>query len=378
MLLLLSTSGEILEPDDDPVRRFVFQSLGNVFILFGMIFQSDAGMLMVCFGVMLRFGFLSLILNTNLRPSQQTRFSFFSDAIITLITFAFFYSTEIQIGEFSGKNLLLVLWTIIALGVLIRAVSSTETSEKSRLLRSIYLWLGAFLLINGNLPLLVPYVIVLVSMQTALTIFNGSGKLYKVFFLILLLGMIGIPYTPTHGTWLLFGEQKSAFFLIIYNVMLFIILSATAFLILNEVNKSRQKQEWTEIFSSISPFFVLIILWSLDFSIKTISINLLDFIIPGLVLCGLFWRTMISKTSFFQKRVGIINSQSVTLRKKIFQVGTSILSLKWAFKLIGKIFDLGSEMIRVITRVLDGDGGLLWSFVILVLLATVFMGNRYP
>ena len=378
MLLLLSNSVEIPEPDDDPLRRFVFHSLGNLFILFGMIYQSNAGLLMVSLGVMLRFGFLSLLLNTNLKSYQLKRYTFFSNTIIPLVTFAFFYSNKIRIGEFTGKNLILILWAIIATGVMLKVFTSTVSSAMSKDLRSIYLWLGAFLLINGNLPALVPYLIVFVAMQTALTLFNSSDKLYRIFFLILLLGMIGIPYTPSHGIWLLFEEQQSAVILIIYDVMLLIILVAAALLILKENTKRNQKQEWTEVFSSISPFFVLLILWSLDFWNKTISINVIDFVIPGLVLCGLFWQIIIRKTSFFQRGVGIINSRSVTLRKKIFQVGTAILSLKWAVKLIGKVFNLGSEIILVITRVLDGDGGLLWSFVFLVLLATVFMGNRYP
>lgn len=377
VLLLLSTSGEILEPDDDPIRRFVFHSLGNLFILFGMIFQSDAGLLMVSIGVMLRFGFLSLLLNTNLRSAQQTRFSFFSDTIIPLVTFAYFYSNEIVIGEFTGKNLLLIVWTIIAIGAMLKSLTSTVSSGKSKGFKSINLWFGAFLLIEGKLSVLVPFVIVLVSMQTALTIFNGSGKLSKTFFLILLLGMIGIPYTPSHGIWLMFEEQQSAVFLIIYNVMLLIILIATGLFILKERTNRNQKQEWTEVFSSISPFFVLLILWSLDFWIKTISINIIDFIIPGLAFCGFFWQLISRKISFIQRRVELINSRSVTLRNKILSTGTTILSLKWAVKIIGKIFNLGSEMILVITRVLDGDGGLLWSFVFLVLLATVFMGNRY-
>lgn len=377
MLLLLSTSGEIPESDDDPVRRFVFHSLGNLFILFGMILQSDAGLLIVSIGVMLRFGFLSLLLDTNLRSSQQTRFSFFSDTIIPLVTFAYFYSNEIAISEFTGKNLILILWMIIAIGVMLKAFSSTISFGRSKDLRSIYLWLGAFLLIHGNLSVLVPYVIVLVSMQTALTIFNGSGKLNKTFFLILLLGMIGIPYSPSHGIWLLFEGQQSAAFLIIYDVILLIIFIATGLFILKEKTKRNQKQEWTEVFSSISPFFVLIIIWSLVFWIKTASINIFDFLIPGLVLCSLFLQIISQKISFIQKRVELINSHSVALRKKILSAGTTILSLKWAVRVIGKIFNLGSEIILVITRILDGDGGLLWSFVILVLLATVFMGNRY-
>jgi len=378
MLLLQSNSGEILEPDDDPVMRFVFHCLGNLFILFGMIFQSNAGLLIVSIGILLRFGFLSLLLHNNLSSFQQTRFSFFRDTIIPLVTFAFFYSNEISIGEFTGKTLILILWTIIAVGLMLKALTSSVSFEKSKLLRSIYIWLGAFLLINGSLPALVPYIVVFVSMQTARTIFTNSGKINKTFFLILLLGMIGIPYTPSHGIWQLVNGQQLAIFLIIFDVMLFITLLATGLIILKGFNKRDQQQEWTEVFSSISPFFLLLILWSLDFWIKTISINLFDFVIPGFLLCGLFLQIIFRKISFIQKRVGIINSRSVTLRKKILSVGTTFLSLKWAVKFIGKIFNLGSEMILVITRVLDGEGGLLWSFVFLVLFATIFMGNRVP
>jgi len=82
---------------------------------------------------------------------------------------------------------------------------------------------------------------------------------------------------------------------------------------------------------------------------------------PGLVCLALIGIT------FFLRRVGIHIPESASrLMRRLF-------SLEWVYRLFGSAYALTGRLITFVTGVLEGDGGVLWTILLLTLLVSLFI-----
>jgi hypothetical protein len=78
---------------------------------------------------------------------------------------------------------------------------------------------------------------------------------------------------------------------------------------------------------------------------------------------------------------GLVTLARTALQRLISQGGdvnpwTNMLRMNWLFDSIWRIYRLLGRVSNVITGTLEGDGGILWSFLLLVLLLSLFTSLR--
>ncbi|HRS74664.1 MAG TPA: hypothetical protein P5282_06965, partial [Anaerolineaceae bacterium] len=67
-----------------------------------------------------------------------------------------------------------------------------------------------------------------------------------------------------------------------------------------------------------------------------------------------------------------------TFFNKILKIVDQIFSLTWLMKLFTAIGSILSSAVNIFVRVLEGDGGVLWSFLFLVLLVSLMITRQVP
>jgi hypothetical protein len=64
--------------------------------------------------------------------------------------------------------------------------------------------------------------------------------------------------------------------------------------------------------------------------------------------------------------------------KRILNTLSEIFRLNWLYRLGASLFRIVGSLIRGITRVFEGDGGVLWALLLLVLLVTLVQSGSHP
>ncbi|HPD63405.1 MAG TPA: hypothetical protein PLP77_08415, partial [Anaerolineaceae bacterium] len=67
-----------------------------------------------------------------------------------------------------------------------------------------------------------------------------------------------------------------------------------------------------------------------------------------------------------------------TFFNKILKIVDQIFSLTWLMKLFTAFGSILSSAVNIFVRVLEGDGGVLWSFLFLVLLVSLMITRQVP
>jgi len=103
---------------------------------------------------------------------------------------------------------------------------------------------------------------------------------------------------------------------------------------------------------------------------------------PGSYTAGVWWASFIplllivagyflwTYTMLWEKNKEKILRWNFLLRKYFFGPVTAILNGKWLLYLLGVLFDLIGQIVRTLTRLLEGEGGFLWVLLLLTVLVT--------
>jgi hypothetical protein len=69
--------------------------------------------------------------------------------------------------------------------------------------------------------------------------------------------------------------------------------------------------------------------------------------------------------------VGVLYWRGVSIPSRVIFRLDQIFSLNWFYPLLGWIYQVLGRMIRLVSLLLEGEGGMLWALVILVLLVSI-------
>ncbi|HUM62342.1 MAG TPA: hypothetical protein PKZ26_01580, partial [Anaerolineaceae bacterium] len=195
----------------------------------------------------------------------------------------------------------------------------------------------------------------------------------------LLVGLLALPFTPTVGILSLFAPEIFRF-----NQVLAV---TTYALLLAGVLKNGFSQEddlslaepWTRLFHHFSLYFIALSPWvivGLTGSLVRLQAN---WWLSGsvLVLIGFFF----GADYFYKRRFSIQQPRPhkvFTFFNKILKIVDQIFSLTWLMKLFTAFGSILSSAVNIFVRVLEGDGGVLWSFLFLVLLVSLMITRQVP
>jgi hypothetical protein len=198
-----------------------------------------------------------------------------------------------------------------------------------------------------------------------------------------LLGLIGIsalPFTLSAGGWdgLLTGKfTLSAVFLLLSHALLLLGFLRYSFEISGTVTGLEKHARITY------PLGLILIVQTI------IIIGLAGW--PGVLTAGKWWASLVSLAltglgaGLYLKLAAKLPLASVATNLPLYRFWTLLLksfqqflSLQWLYKALAWLMGQFGALAALLNRVLDGEGGILWSLVFLAVLITLFLSGVKP
>ncbi len=211
------------------------------------------------------------------------------------------------------------------------------------------------------------------------TLFLFDPPIRRIRFLPILgiLGFIGLPYTLAASGWEgLLGTRftfGSALMLLAHTMLVLGYLRYT-FEITGTVTGLERHARITYPLGLILIVQTIVILtlggWPGSLTSGLWVASLASLLMAGLIASFYFWQgaqisALIQKQNFRFYRLGSVLIQG-------FQ---NILSLQWLYQSLGWFFRQAATVGLTVSRIIEGEGGILWSLVFLVILITLFLAG---
>lgn len=369
-----------IQKEELEVRRAIFEILfriiGTLFLMFGFKLNGEIDFLLTSIGLALRSGVIPLASELSRTVTIRSNLLTLLGLVAPITCFAFMNQMQVTKVEFQGKSILVIILIFFIISNILKVLTKQQSQNGIRAWISAFSGLAVIQLINGGFELIQPLAIVF-AILGALFSFQlyGSSRL-KIAIIILMVCMIGLPYTPSYGIWLpglLDGLTFHSFF---YQVTLLFLMLVVFHSIISMPEKNDKKESWLEITTAMSPVILLISPWLLEIWFLSKISNNFNLVSPAIflaILAFLIYFDRSEKTKVFLKRYLDSNKRFINFITSILE---DILSLNWIPRGL-KIANQGlSKIINIFVRVLEGDGGLLWAFVFLILISSILLSYR--
>jgi len=191
-----------------------------------------------------------------------------------------------------------------------------------------------------------------------------------------LIGMIGLPYTPIASGWSGLTADGLTLWLFFYII-------AHALTVLGYLKFSMEPGGETSVLESwarlVYPLGLIIIIQSI------ITLGLIGW--PGSLTLGVWWFPIISIllilgalyliriAGFDTANIKLPSSSGITKALNwILPKLEPVFRLEWVYKLAWRIIDGFSRVLRIFSAIIEGEGGILWTILLLVLLISLLSG----
>ena len=192
-----------------------------------------------------------------------------------------------------------------------------------------------------------------------------------------LIGLIGLPFTPIASGWS--GLTANGL-----NIWTFFYVISHALMVLGYLKLSLEQGGETKVLESwarlVYPLGLIIIVQSI------LAMGLIGW--PGSLTLGEWWLPIISTililtVFYFIQRAGfdtanikLPSSSGLTnVLNWILPRIEPVFRLEWVYQLAWRIFSLLSKILTAFTTILEGEGGVLWTILLLVLLISLLISG---
>lgn len=192
-----------------------------------------------------------------------------------------------------------------------------------------------------------------------------------------LIGLIGLPYTPLASGWL--GLAGNGF-----NIWTVLFVFAHAVMILGYINRILQPggevgalESWSRV---VYPLGLIVIIQTI------LTIGLIGW--PGSLTLGLWWLPLISTllaviAFILIRRLGVsapylqlpASSRLARVLDWLTPRIEPLFRLEWLYRTLWSIYNFFGRILRLFSRILEGEGGILWTLLLLLLLISAFAGG---
>ncbi len=192
-----------------------------------------------------------------------------------------------------------------------------------------------------------------------------------------LIGLIGLPFTPIASGWI--GLVADG-----VNLWTFLYIFAHALMLLGYLKfsleaggETRMLESWARL---VYPLGLIIILQSI------LAMGLIGW--PGSLTLGVWWLPVIStffmiaafyyiqRAGFDTANIKLPSSSGLSnVLNWVLPRIEPIFRMEWVYQLAWRIFDLISKLLSAFTTILEGEGGVLWTILLLVLLISLLTSN---
>lgn len=192
-----------------------------------------------------------------------------------------------------------------------------------------------------------------------------------------LIGLIGLPYTPLASGWS--GLVNSGI-----NVWTFMFVIAHAVMVFGYLNRALQPggeagslESWARI---VYPLGLILIIQAI------LTLGLIGWhgsLTPGVWWLGLISTLLVISSFILIRRLGVTppyiqlpaSSGLTKVLNWIVPRLEPIFRLEWVYRVTWRINNIFGSILKSLSKILEGDGGLLWTILLLVLLITILTGG---
>lgn len=238
---------------------------------------------------------------------------------------------------------------------------------------------GLATLLTGEIDALTGLAVVLITGGSGLFLYSPRLKRINPFIVLLLMSLLTIPYTPSAGLSRLFSSSAAMSFRIVWVVSYAILVAGIIKHALKRAVKISDSEPWMLLFHTIALYFIALAPWVI---ILVFLGNQPDFINwwPWITILALSSALVFVYFIFIRKVKNICNryGQGFRVLESIVHWAGGFLRFAWLGKFISSIGYLIDKAVRLFARVLEGDGGFLWSFLFIVLLLSLLLTRPVP
>ena len=181
--------------------------------------------------------------------------------------------------------------------------------------------------------------------------------------IILILGIIGLSTLPFSAS-----QMASTLFLKPFNLLLILFLIAYAILYAGFIRHIFRKGEnisgvepWVIAVYPVGLIILIITHWLLGtiFSYNPSNLIPLQFLWPGLVIIS------------FSATITFFVNKNIEIPAFLFSGLEIIFSFDWFYTLLGRFYNFIGSILRLISGMLEGEGGILWAILLVTLILTL-------
>jgi hypothetical protein len=264
-----------------------------------------------------------------------------------------------------------ILLTLAVVGILFGAImwygSSTELEGRPYWIITMA-GLAIYSSINGNQIATLAWTLALLLSGSVLFLYSARGRKLTIIPLLAVIGITGLPFTPSAIGWqgIIISGGLFRNFLMILSIS-FIVLGYIRHATISDALLS-QKERWIWLTYPLGLFILILSQWliflvsDLNWYISgIIYASIVAFLLPLIIL--FFIRKFLRETEYadFLQRI----------LKPIGNFIIRFLSLRWIYDLIWSFLGLFQRIVNVFTNILEGQGGIIWVIVFLVMLISL-------
>jgi hypothetical protein len=235
--------------------------------------------------------------------------------------------------------------------------------------------LGLLLLVylQGDGKSIMPLASVMVALGGSFFVTSIRSKVTVIVSGVLMLAFIGLPYTPTEYIWFrsIAGQN------LIYPICLGILIFGAIKNLFFPIGATPPEETWVKLFNSVGILILLIAPWiSVLWALNSLG-NQINWITPAIITAILVLYTVLRRLN-----LNTVIENRIPIKKLIIAIKTTstLISRVFQFQWLATIFTFfykwTARIIQALIRLLEGDGGLLWSLLFLVLIASIILTNR--
>lgn len=363
------------------VIEFALRIIGS-FLLMAVLGGQEAGiansiseipakmMSLVLLGLTLRIGIFSIGGAVSGAFPVRKTYNFLTLVVVPITIFALISRLPALNLEGSFYPLMAGVVVILTLINLLRFYTSNIGSENRIPWIAVCSGLGLILVfINREISIL-PLGIVMLVIGNLLSVNESATRNTRFILAVLMIGLLGLKFTPSVGIWIGKGDNSPIINVISYNLILFLALSKALNSFIKNIKIHSDNEKWIELSTGLGPILLVLSPWVFLPWTKLVKGQWIDLVMPILIIvtASLLFLTKTSRivqfTSRLIKRPNFESSFYFRYAREFFQ-------LKWLSRWVSGIYNIISGLVKGLVRLLEGDGGLLWAFVFLILLTTV-------
>jgi hypothetical protein len=207
-----------------------------------------------------------------------------------------------------------------------------------------------------------------------LFLFSKRNRMLVILPLLGLMGLSGLPFTPSASGWAGIVAAPFQGSSIFFWIILLLIFAGYIKHSLKPNNEKVELERWMQVVYPIGLFFLIATQW---------LIGVVGW--PGSFTPGLWWASVITAILLIPVMFGLQNLEFQFLRPENNQAWwvvvsknagsnlTRFFSFRWLFSIVQFFYTMIEWIIDVFSKILEGDGGVLWVILLLIIFGTLII-----